>query len=118
MSTKDSTAVDPISAVAISAIDEGVRIRVHAQPGASRTQISGLHGQSLKIKIHAPPEDGKANAELCKFLAEVLGVAKSAVVLVSGASSRAKVVEARGVSREDAVNRLVFGGSLKVLPKK
>ena len=105
MSTQDPTAADPITAV-----EGGVRIRVHAQPGASRTQIAGLHGQSLKIKIHAPPEDGKANVELCEFLASVLGVAKSAVVLVSGASSRAQVVQAHGVSREDAVNRLVFGG--------
>lgn len=86
---------------------------MHAQPGAPRNQIVGLHGDSLKIKIAAPPEDGRANAELCEFLAEVLGVAKRAVVLVTGPASRAKVVEVSGVSREDAVTKLVFGGKLK-----
>ncbi len=96
----------------ISEIEGGVRIRVHAQPGASKNQIVGLHGESLKIKIHAVPEGGAANAELCAYLAEVLGVAKSAVMLVSGATSRAKVVEARGVTKEIAVNKLVFGGRL------
>ena len=100
-------AADPIAAVA-----GGVRIQVHAQPNAPRNQIVGLHGDSLKIKIHAVPEDGAANAELCSFLAEVLGVAKSSVALVSGHTSRAKVVEVSGVSREDAVNKLVFGGKL------
>jgi uncharacterized protein (TIGR00251 family) len=97
----------------ITTIENGVRIRVHAQPGGSRTQVVGLHGDSVKIKIAAPPEDGRANYELCAFLAELFGVAKSAVKLVVGPASRAKVVEIVGVTREIAVNKLIFVGKLK-----
>ncbi len=73
-------------------------MRVHAQPGASRNQIVGLHAESLKIKVKAPPEEGKANAELCAYIAGLIGVAKSRVNVVSGQSSRAKVVELSGVT--------------------
>ena len=75
----------------------GVRLAVHAVPGARRNEIVGPHGDALKIKVAAPPEDGRANAELGAFLASVLGVAKGAVRVVSGASSRRKVVEILGV---------------------
>ena len=70
----------------------GLRLRVYVQPGARKNQIVGLHDQALKIKIAAPPEDGRANAELCEFLAEFCGVAMSRVHVVSGLSSRRKMV--------------------------
>lgn len=85
----------------LSEVAGAVRIRVHAQPNAPKNQIVGIHGDALKIKIHAPPEDGRANAELCEYLAKLAGVAKSRVTLVSGHSSRAKVVEIEGVSLDD-----------------
>lgn len=97
----------------ISTVENGVRIRVHAQPGAPKNQVIGLHGDSVKIKIAAPPEDGRANYELCKFLAELFDVAKGDVKLVVGPASRAKVVEVTGVTRETAVSKLIFTGKLK-----
>ncbi|MBU0753147.1 MAG: YggU family protein [Gammaproteobacteria bacterium] len=75
------------------ATPDGVVLRLHVQPGARRTEVVGRHGEALKIRLAAPPVDGKANACLLAFLAERLGVAKSQVLLVSGESSRAKRVK-------------------------
>jgi uncharacterized protein (TIGR00251 family) len=76
----------------------GVTLRLHIQPGAKKTEVVGMHGEALKIRLAAPPVDGKANACLLSFLAERLGVAKSAVSLLSGESSRAKRVHIRGLT--------------------
>lgn len=78
----------------------GIVLRIHVQPNAKRNQVIGLHGESLKIKIKAPPEDGRANAELCAFVAKLLDVAKSAVTLESGQTSRAKSILIVGRSAE------------------
>ena len=75
----------------------GVFLSCHVQPGAKRTAVSGVYGASLKIALAAPPVDGKANKELCVFLAKKLGLAKSAVTLVSGQTSRDKVVFLPGI---------------------
>ena len=76
----------------------GVFLSCHVQPGAKRTAVSGVYGTALKIALAAPPVDGKANKELCVFLAKKLGLAKSAVTLVSGQTSRDKVVFLPGVT--------------------
>jgi uncharacterized protein (TIGR00251 family) len=68
----------------------GVSLRLHVQPGAKKTEIAGLHGDALKVRLAAPPVDGKANACLIEFIARQLGVAKSAVELLSGETSRSK----------------------------
>jgi len=70
--------------------DGSVELSVHAQPGAGRTQITGRHGDALKIRVAVPPEHGRANDALIKVLAEVFGVATSAVSLLSGDKSRTK----------------------------
>lgn len=80
----------------------GVFISCHVQPGASKNGVSGLHGFSVKIKLHAPPVDGKANTELVKFIADFFGVSKSAVEIKSGQSSRQKILFVSGVSAETA----------------
>jgi len=67
-------------------------LTLHVQPGARRTEIAGAHGEALKVRLAAPPVEGKANAELLRFLAEVFGVPGRAVVLVRGETSRRKVV--------------------------
>lgn len=64
----------------------------HLQPKASRDEFAGLHGERLKIRLTAPPVDGKANAHLLGFLAGVFGVSKSQVTLESGQQSRQKRV--------------------------
>jgi uncharacterized protein (TIGR00251 family) len=81
----------------LAADPDGVTLRLHIQPGAKKTEVVGLHGEALKIRLAAPPVDGKANACLIGFLAERLGVAKASVRLVSGESSRAKRVRIAGV---------------------
>lgn len=66
---------------------------LHVQPGARRTEVAGIHGEALKIRLAAPPVDGKANAALIAFLAESFGVPRAQVRLLRGESSRAKQVE-------------------------
>ncbi|MBS1189143.1 MAG: YggU family protein [Rhodocyclaceae bacterium] len=70
----------------------GCVITVHVQPGAKRTEIVGEHGDALKIRLAAPPVDGKANEALLSFLAKTLSVSRRAVELRAGASSRRKLV--------------------------
>lgn len=79
------------------AADRGVILRLHIQPGAKKTEVAGLHGEALKIRLAAQPVDGKANACLIAFLADRLGVAKAAISLVSGDVSRAKRVRIEGI---------------------
>ena len=70
-----------------------VTITLHIQPGAKKTEVVGIHGDALKIRLAAPPVDGKANAALIAFIAERLGVPKARVRLRSGHNSRRKLVE-------------------------
>ena len=88
------------------AADGRVTLTLHIQPGAKKTEIAGLHGDALKIRLSAPPVDGKANEALVKFVAEALKLPKSAVNLKSGQTSRRKVLEVQGATTE-AVARLV-----------
>lgn len=77
-------------------------LTLHIQPGAKKTEIAGVHGDALKIRLAAPPVDGKANAALLAFVAEVLDLPKQAVSLKSGQTSRRKVVEAIGAPADVA----------------
>ena len=90
----------------ITTTPAGVRLRLHVQPRASRTEIAGRHGDALKVRLAAPPVDGAANETLVRFLAERLEVARSAVRLEAGAASRAKVVVVDGIGPEEAARRL------------
>ena len=67
-------------------------LALHVQPGAARTEVAGRYGERLKVRLAAPPVDGKANAELIRFLAVAFGVPTRDVMLVRGASSRDKVL--------------------------
>jgi uncharacterized protein (TIGR00251 family) len=82
------------------AADGRITLTLHIQPGAKKTEFAGLHGDALKIRLAAPPVDGKANEALIKFVAETLKLPKSAVNLKSGHTSRRKVLEVCGSSRE------------------
>lgn len=81
-------------------------LTLHIQPGAKKTEIAGLHGDALKIRLAAPPVDGKANAALLAFVAATLDLPKQAVSLKSGQSSRHKVVEVVGAPA-DTLQRLI-----------
>jgi len=74
-------------------------LTLHVQPGAKRTEVAGTHGAALKIRLAAPPVDGKANTELVRFLAEAFGVPLRQVTLVRGESSREKVVRIESPTR-------------------
>jgi len=65
-------------------------LRLYVQPRASRDELCGQHGNRLKIRITAPPADGKANQYLCKYLAKLFHVPLSRVSLLRGSSSRSK----------------------------
>jgi len=82
------------------------RLEIKAAPNAPKSEVVGWFGDALKVKVHAPQEEGKANAELCAFLAKTLGLQKGAVRLGRGASSRSKVIEIVGVSREQVMEML------------
>ena len=71
---------------------DGVTIHVYAQPGAKRTEVAGLYGDCLKLRLAAPPADGKANECLIEFLAKRLGVKRGQVTITQGISSRRKTV--------------------------
>jgi uncharacterized protein (TIGR00251 family) len=86
-----------------------VVLNLHIQPGAKKTEVVGLHGEALKVRLAAPPVDGKANEALVAFLAETLGVAKARVCFVSGASSRAKRLRISDYAAEAARQKLLGG---------
>jgi len=71
---------------------DGVTIHVHAQPGARRTEVAGLYGDCLKLRLASLPVDGKANECLIEFLARRLGVKRGQVTIIRGLSSRRKTV--------------------------
>lgn len=87
----------------------GVRLSVHVQPRAARSEIAGVHGQALKVRLHAPPVDGAANEALVAFLADTFALPRRAVRIVSGHTGRAKIVELDGLE-PDAVRRAVGEG--------
>ena len=88
----------------------GITLAVRAQPGAKKTAITGVYGEGqaaqLKIAVHAPPLEGRANQALIAFLAETFAVPKNAVELVSGELSRSKVIMLRGVTLAQAEAKL------------
>lgn len=101
-----------MSDISVTGANGCVRFNVHVQPRASKTEIAGEHGTALKVRLHSPPVDGAANEELVDFLSKRLGVARRAVRIVSGQSSRAKTVEVDGVSIE-SVHALADGAGKK-----
>lgn len=90
------------------AADGRITLTLHIQPGAKKTEFAGLHGDALKIRLAAPPVDGKANDALIRFIAETLKLPKSAVNLISGQTSRRKVLVVNGGTVE-AIGQLAGG---------
>ncbi len=82
-------------------------IRVHVIPNAKIDEVMGEHGDAIKIKLRAPPVEGKANAALRRFLAEKLGVPQRAIVLDRGERSRDKVIRIDGLSQTDVCRGLL-----------
>lgn len=93
----------------IDAISGGIRLTLHVQPRASATEVAGLHGDALKLRVASPPVDGAANEEIVRFLAERLGVPRRQVTIISGATGRRKTVAIAGVEAELAGRALGLG---------
>jgi uncharacterized protein len=85
----------------------GALITVHAAPRASRDAVQGLHGDALKIRLHAPPVEGKANEALIAFLSEKLDVPKSNIAIKSGLSQRRKIIAIAGMSAPEIEKKLL-----------
>src|ERR671922_1253306 len=92
----------------VSATNDGVLVRVFVQPGARRDAVVGLHGDALKIKVKAPPAGGRANQATQDLVAQMLGVARGSVAVVSGRASRHKTIAVERVGPE-LVSRAVTG---------
>ncbi len=76
---------------------------VRVQPRASKTEIAGVLGGALKVRLQAPALEDRANEALCEFLAHLLKTPKSAVRIVSGHRSRSKRLEIRGVTQQQVL---------------
>jgi uncharacterized protein (TIGR00251 family) len=72
--------------------DLEVVLELHVQPGAKRTEFAGMHGERRKVRLAAPPVDGRANEALVEFIAREYGVPKSRVTIETGLHSRQKRV--------------------------
>jgi uncharacterized protein (TIGR00251 family) len=91
--------------VTIQQVDGGVRFSVRVQPRASRSEVCGVHGDALRVRLAAPPVDGAANEALVALLADELDVARRSIRIVSGGASRSKTVQVDGIA-SDQVERL------------
>ena len=80
----------------VSSAKDGIRISLHVQPGASKSEWAGIVGDALKLRIAARPVEGEANKAVCKFLADFFAVPKSAVSIIHGLSGRNKTVHVSG----------------------
>ena len=80
---------------------EGVVFHVQVLPKSSKRQIAGLQGDFLKIKITAPPVDGRANEECIRFLADLLDIKKGQVHIVGGLNAKKKTVSIKGLQKKD-----------------
>ncbi len=83
-----------------------VLLAIHLQPRAARTELAGLHGDALKIRVAAPPAGGAANEALRALLADHLGLPLSRVQIQRGATSRTKVVRLQGIAPAEVTARL------------
>lgn len=82
------------------------RLRLRVSPGSGRSEIVGRHGDAWRVRVSAPPENGRANDAVLRLVADALAVPRTDVVLVSGHAARDKIVELSGVGPALAERRL------------
>ena len=83
------------------------RLKLRIVPNAKRNEVTGEHGDAVKIKIAAPAIEGKANEALLEFLAEKLGLHRRNLTLIAGEKSRDKLIEIAGLDATEARGRLL-----------
>jgi len=86
--------------------ETGVIFRIRVVPRASRSGAAGIQGDTLKLRITAPPVEGKANEACIALLAELLGVKRTQVAIISGHTSRTKTVAVEGVKAKEIAARI------------
>lgn len=82
------------------------RINLHVKANADKNEIVEIKPEYVKIKIAAPPEKGKANAELIRYLSNVIGIDKAEIGIISGLSSKIKMVKINALIKEQIIERL------------
>ena len=90
----------------ITATAAGVCLEVQVQPRSSRNQVVGEQEGRLKIKLTAPPVEGEANQALVDFLAQLLRIPKKDIKLLKGESSRHKLIEIKGIGKQELMDKL------------
>ncbi len=84
----------------------GLEIRLHVQPRAKRSEISGIHGGALKVKVTAPPVDDAANRAILEFFSSLLGISKSCLQITSGLKSRDKILQISGLTLQSFLEQI------------
>jgi uncharacterized protein len=98
-----------MNVVAIKTTTRGVSLALTITPRAGRDEVVGVAGDAIKIRLKAPPVEGRANEELLDFLAKRLAVPRAALAIISGASGRHKIVQVVGISADLVAQRLLSG---------
>ena len=88
------------------------RIALRVSPGGSYARVVGRHGDAWKVRVAAPPEDGKANDAVVRLLATVLALPQRDVTLVSGHAARDKIVSLAGIDTDETERRLLSAAGL------
>jgi uncharacterized protein (TIGR00251 family) len=88
-------------------VADGCTLSVRVHPGARKNGVTGVHADALKIALTAPPADGKANEALIAFVADALRVPRARIVIVSGLTSRAKMIRITGKSAAEVAAALL-----------
>ena len=91
----------------ITGAADGITIRLHLQPRASKTEICGIQGEELKVRVTSPPVDDAANRLCIEFFAKTFKRPKSAVTIISGQKSRHKKLHISGATLKDAAELFV-----------
>lgn len=98
-----------IPAGLVTETSDGITIRLHLQPRAAKTELCGIHGDELKVRVTSPPVDDAANKLCVAFFAKTFKVPKSNVTIISGQKSRHKKLHIAGITLKDVVsNSSVF----------
>ncbi|MES0329332.1 MAG: DUF167 domain-containing protein [Dehalococcoidales bacterium] len=87
--------------------EDEARLAVRIQPCATSNEVAGMSQETLRLKIAAPPQKGRANRELVAFLSQRLGLKRNSVEILSGHTARNKVIRIRGLSKEEVLKRLL-----------
>ena len=90
----------------INSCESGIRFSAVIQPRSSQNEVSGIHNNSLKIRLTSPPVDGAANKTCVKFLAKWLQMSPSRVRIVAGLSNKNKIIEIEGIDESTFLEKL------------